>query len=95
VRLELAPQRDALQQRAGRIHARQAVAERGIHVEVGIDKRRAQQIAAGIDLLRRHQRQARPDGGDASMLDGNVDAMLPVGQIGVAYHDIHQALPLI
>ena len=44
--LELAPQLDALQQRAAFVDARLAVGERGVHVEVRIAKGRGEQVAA-------------------------------------------------
>ena len=37
---QLAPQRDALEQRPARVHARHAERERRIHVEVGVHERR-------------------------------------------------------
>jgi hypothetical protein len=58
-------------------------------MEMGVNKRRAQQITAGIDFLRRLQRQVRADSGDAAVFDGNIHPQLSIGQVGVAYHHIH------
>ena len=84
LRFQLAPQGDAFEQGAGGIHARQAVAERGVHVEVGVDERRRDQVAGGVDLLRALHGQGGADGGDAAVLDGDIDGMAPVGQAGIA-----------
>ena len=51
-RLQLAPERDAFEQRAAGVDARQAVAERRVHVEVRIDEGRRDQQAAGVDASR-------------------------------------------
>ena len=87
-RLQLAPQRDAFEQRAALVHARQAVAQRGVHVEVGVDEWGAQQPAFGVDLGgaggRLWQRAGKPDGGDAALLDEQFDAGAAVGEGGVA-----------
>ena len=48
-RLQFAPQRNAFQQRARGVDARNAVGERGVHVEMRIDEGRRDQIAMGVD----------------------------------------------
>ena len=54
MRLQLAPQRDAFEQRAALVHARQSVRQRRVHVEVRVDERRRQEIALA------HRRSAPP-----------------------------------
>ena len=48
-RLQLAPERNAFEQRAGRVDARDAVGERGVHVEMRIDEGRRDEVAGGVD----------------------------------------------
>ena len=60
LRLELAPQRDALQQRAALIDARQPVGQRRVHVEMGVDERRRHELAGRIERLARSAGDARP-----------------------------------
>ena len=48
---EFAPERDAFEQRPRRVHPRQAVAQRRIHVEMRVDEGRRDQIARRIDPL--------------------------------------------
>lgn len=50
-RPQLAPERDALEQRAGDVHARQTERQRRIHVEMRIAEGRADQAAGRVDLL--------------------------------------------
>ena len=84
-RLQLAPQRNAFEQRAAGVDARQAVAERGVHVEVRIDERRAQQPAGAVFFERAGwHRQRRAYRRDAALLHQHVDAGAAVGQRGVA-----------
>jgi hypothetical protein len=85
LRLQLAPQRDALEQRAALVHARQAVAQRRVHVEMRIDERRAQQQATGFDHPDAFgRRQVAAQGFDAAGFDQHVDAGAAVGQGGIA-----------
>ena len=84
VRLELAPQRDPLEQRARCVDARKAVGQGGIHVEVGIDERRRHQASAGVDFPRRLGPDPWCDFGDPVLVDGDVDAGSAVWQVGVA-----------
>ena len=68
---EFAPHGDAFEQRAAFVDARQAVAQRGVHVEMGIDERRAQQVALRVDDFMRRGVQAGRDLGDAAVLHGH------------------------
>ena len=45
-RLQLAPERDAFEQRAGLVHARQAERQRRVHVEMAVDEGRRDEPAA-------------------------------------------------
>jgi hypothetical protein len=49
LRLQLAPQRDAFEQRARYVEPRQPQAERRVHVEMRVDEGRAEQPALGVD----------------------------------------------
>ncbi|NYH12876.1 hypothetical protein GGD41_000104 [Paraburkholderia bryophila] len=76
VRLQFAPQRDAFEQGARRVHARQAVRQRRVHVEVRIDERRRDERAGGVDFFGRACGQIRLDGDDAAGFDADVDRVL-------------------
>jgi hypothetical protein len=93
MRLQFAPEGNAFQQRARLVYARQAVAERGIHMEMGIDKRRRDQITAGVNFSHTHLWQRGADGSDAAALDRDVDMLASIGQAGIAYDQIHLLLP--
>ena len=82
-RLQLTPQRNAFEQRARLIHARQAVTQRGVHMEVGVDKRRAEQLALGIDELVRVGRQGRADFDNEAILHGHRHVFPTIGERGV------------
>ena len=81
--LEFAPQRDAFEQRAAFVDARQAVAQGGVHVEMRIDERRAEQIALRVDDLVRRGVQRGRDFGDAAGLHGHGHAGTAIGQRSV------------
>jgi hypothetical protein len=83
-RLELAPQRDALEQRAARVDARHPVGERRVDVEMRVDERRRHHEAARVERLRGVRVELRADRGDAAAVAQDVDAGPPVGQRGVA-----------
>ena len=65
-RLQLAPERDAFEQRAGLVEARQAERQRRVHVEVAVDEGRRDEVAAGVDgvagLRRRSAARRRRSG---------------------------------
>ncbi|MCY1425536.1 hypothetical protein D9M71_413250 [compost metagenome] len=88
LRLQLAPQGDAFEQGAGGIHPRQAVGQGGVHVEVGVDEGRADQLAGGVQLLGGAGGQRGLQGDDAAGADGNVEAAAAVGQGAVADDEI-------
>ena len=50
LRLELAPERDAFQQGAAAVHARPAVAQGRVHVEMAVHEGRRHQAPGGIDF---------------------------------------------
>ncbi len=67
-RLQFAPQRDAFEQRARRVHARQAVGQRRVHVEVRVDEGRRDERTVRVDFLARGGGQMRFDRDDAPRL---------------------------
>ena len=90
-RLELAPQLDALQQRAGAVHARPPIGQRRVHVEVRIDERRRDQAAGGIDDPPRLRDGVAGDRDDPAALAGDRHAAPAVGEDGVAQDQIKHA----
>ena len=83
-RLQLAPQCDALEQRAGLVEARQAERQRRIHVEVNVDERRRNQTALRVDSAGSLSRDVALDGGDLAVANTDIEAGAAVGQGGVA-----------
>ena len=83
-RLQLAPQRDAFEQRARLVEARQAERERRVHVEMDVDERRRHEIAGGINDARSLGRDAALDRRDAPVGDRDIEAGAAVGQGRVA-----------
>jgi hypothetical protein len=79
-RLQLSPQRDAFEERAALVHARQSVRQRRIHVEVRVDERRREQVAAGVDHFRRGGIDARRHIDDAPARDEHIHAGAAIGQ---------------
>ena len=90
-RLELAPQRDAFQQRARRVDARQPVRQRRVHVEVRVDERRRHELALRVELgraARGGELHLRRDGGDPPVAHGDVHRRASVGQRRVADDEV-------
>ena len=81
---QFAPEADAFEQRARGVDARRAVAERRIHVEMRIDKGRADQIALRVDHLARVAAGKVAHGGDAVAGDADIQHAA-IGQ-GAARH---------
>jgi hypothetical protein len=81
--LQLAPQRDAFEQRARGIDARHAIAQRRVHMKVRIDKRRAEQLALRVDAFVRRGLQAGCDFHDTAVLHRDRHAAAAIGQGGV------------
>ncbi len=81
--LELAPQRNALEQGAAFINTRLAVAQGRIHVEMRVHERRAHQQADCVHRFVGWGLQALGHFGDAAVLHGNRHVPAPVGQGGV------------
>ncbi|MNV81485.1 hypothetical protein D3C71_1751530 [compost metagenome] len=92
---ELAPQRDAFEQGAAFVHAWHAVAERGVHVEVRVDKRRGQQQALGVHHLVCRRLQAFGHFGDLAALHGNGHALPAIGQRGIGDEEIEHFLSFL
>jgi hypothetical protein len=90
---QLAPERNALKQRARAIEARQAERKRRVHVEMGIDEGRRDQIALGVDGARGLGRDAALDRGNAAVRHGDVEAAAAVRQGGVADDQIEGHAP--
>ena len=86
--LEFAPQRNAFEQRARGVDARHAVAQRGVHVEMRVNKRRAEQLALRVQRLMRRGQQAGAYFGDAAVLHRHRHMRAPVGQGGVVDEQI-------
>ena len=83
-RLEFAPERDPFQQGPGDVQPGQAERQRRVHMEVAVDERRRQKIAARIDGLLRLRADLRLDRGDASGGDRDVLPLASVRQRRVA-----------
>ena len=86
VGLEFAPQRDAFEQCAALVDARQTIRKRGIHVKMRIDERWRQQVAPRIDLARGLGRcQLRADGCDASIADAEIERYLATQPLNLRF----------
>jgi hypothetical protein len=87
-RLQLAPDVDALDQRAGLVPARLAGRERRIEMQMAVDERRRDEPAVRRDLLRAVGGKRLADRGPALVLGEEVDEP-PVEQAGVADDEAH------
>ena len=65
-RLQLAPERDAFEQRARLVHSRQPERQRRVHMEMAIDEGRGDEAARGVDRLARLGGDAGLDRDDAT-----------------------------
>ena len=92
-RLQLAPQRDALEQRARLVEPRQAERQRRIHVEMAVDEGRRHEIALRIDGRARRAVDLRLHLDDAPVLAGDVLPAPAVGKRGVAQQQIEHDCP--
>jgi hypothetical protein len=92
-RAQLAPERDALEQGAGGVDPRQAVAEGRVHVEMRVDERRADEVTGRVDDGAGFGAEAS-DGGDAVALNADVGDGA-VGQRPALHQDVegHQRSP--
>ena len=70
---ELAPEGDAFEEGAGGVDAGEAVGERRVHVEVGVDEGRGDEVAGGVDGAVGLGVEAA-DGGDGVAGDADVGA---------------------
>ncbi len=73
-RAQLSPERDALEQGAGYVHARQSERQGGVHVEMRIDERRTDQPAGCVDFFPRLRLEIALDSDDPAALDADIDA---------------------
>ncbi len=80
---EFTPQRNAFEQRARLVHARQAVAQRGVHVKVRVDKGRAQQQTLRVDDFVGWRVQTGSHFNDALATHSHRHLLPPVGKGGV------------
>ena len=87
-RLQLAPDVDALDQRAGLVPARLPGGERRVEMEVAVDERRRDEARLRVDLLRAVGGDRLADARPASVLGEEVDEP-PVEQAGVAHDEAH------
>jgi hypothetical protein len=87
-RLEFAPERDALQERAGLVETRQAKGERRVHMEVNVDEGRGDEIARRIDDPARLRRNPAFYRGDAALADPDIEARLAVRQGRISHEKI-------
>ena len=87
-RLELAPERDAFEQRARLVEPRQAERQRRIHVEMAVDEGRRHQPPAASIVRPRLAGDVRLDRGDLAAGAGDVDAGAPVGKGGVLDEEV-------
>ena len=87
-RLQLAPDVDALDQRAGLVPARLAGRERGVEMEMAVDERRRDEPRFRVELLRAVGGERLADPRPASVLGGEIDEP-PVEQARVAHDEVH------
>jgi hypothetical protein len=77
------------------VEPRDAERQRGVHVEVAVDEGRRDQPAARVDNLGRLAGDPFADRGDPAARAGDVDAALPIREIGIPDQEIeHQRSPL-
>ena len=88
MRLQLAPQRDAFEQRARQVEARLSERQGRVHVEVAVDEGRRHEAPMGVDRLARLGFEVGLDCGDAACGDGDVLTLAAVGERGVADYEI-------
>lgn len=79
-RTQLAPEGDALEERAGPVHAGQTQRQGGVHMEMRIDEGRAQKVAARIDDPTRLGLQTGGDLDDAARADADALIRAAIGQ---------------
>ena len=94
-RLQFTPKGDPLQKRAGAVQARQAKAEGGVHVEMGVDERGGDQPSCRIDHALRRGGKRWPDVGDYPVQDANIDRQPRVRQPTALDHKIEHGPPSI
>src|SRR5260221_8857691 len=91
VRLQFAPELDALQQSATLVEPRLAEAQGRIHVKMTVDKRRCHQATTRIDLATGFGSDGRFNGRNAPILDTDIDASTAIRQSGTTQQQIeHQ-----
>ena len=83
--LQLAPQRDPFEQRSAGVDARHPVRQRRVHVEMRVDERRRQQVAAAVERARSGCVQCGTDGYDPACADQHVLAAAAIGLVAVGF----------
>lgn len=83
-RAQLSPERDALEQRAGYVHARQAERQGGVHMEMRIDEGRADQPAGRVDLFLRLRLEIGLGSDDLAALDADIDPLSAIREICIS-----------
>ena len=91
-RLQLRPELDALQQGAGAVHARHPVGQRRVHVEVGVDERRRDELALRVDRPLRLGPEVSLDGRDAAVPAGDRHPVAAVRQDRVGDDEIEHGV---
>jgi hypothetical protein len=96
LRFQFAPQRNAFEQRAGRIDARQTVGQRRVHMKMRVDEGRRDERTGGVDFFGGARRKMRFDRDDAPRLDADIDRLSIFGgttrQAGTADDQVHVSL---
>ncbi len=89
-RLQLSPERNALQQRTRRIQPRQAERQRRVHMEMAIDERRRNQLPIGIDHAPRLPLHTRLNSHDLAAGNGDILSLATIGKAGIADDEIER-----
>jgi hypothetical protein len=92
-RLQLPPERDAFQQRARDVQARQPQAERGVHMEMRVDEGRSDEAAARLDHARGSGLDPGGDARDPAPAHRDIDRPPPVRQARPAQEQVQHHLP--
>src|SRR5579871_2650496 len=82
------PKLDALKQGAVFVHPRLAEAQGRVHMEMGVDERRRDEVAVGVEGFHCLGFDARLQIDDSLILDGDVDPVSSIGQVGVSDQEV-------
>ena len=92
LRLQLAPQCNALKQRARLVQPREPERKRRIHVEVAIDEGRGDEAALCVDNSTSLADDVRLDRDDFAACAGDINADAAIGECGVVNQDVEHAI---